>query len=154
MALLTLDATTTTACERRTAEQGSAVGGLHIPIFGAWAIEPIRTALELATLEAGWDAEGSPPPTREAVRVAINIITVIAELDIHDLPGPRIVPVPGGGVQLEWQLGDRYLEIEVAPDGSAGYLAVSDTGEEDEQEFPVWAPRQVKDLIDRLTAAA
>ena len=98
--------------------------------------------------------EACPAPTVAAIHAAIIMLGMIAELSVHDLPSPGVFPVPGGGVQLEWQFGDRYLEIEFAPDGSAGYLAVSETGEKDERDLPAWAPRQVKDLIDRLTAAA
>jgi hypothetical protein len=37
-------------------------------------------------------------------------------------PIPAFVPTSGGGVQFEWTVGERELEIEVYPDGTIQYL--------------------------------
>lgn len=42
----------------------------------------------------------------------------------YAIPSMRIDPVSGGGVQLEWGIGARSLEIEILPDGSVEYLVV------------------------------
>ncbi len=40
------------------------------------------------------------------------------------LDAPRFVPVPGGGVQLEWTLPRRELELEIRPSGDVDFLIV------------------------------
>lgn len=52
-----------------------------------------------------------------------------------DIPAPIIVPVPGGGVQFEWQLATRELEIEFCPGGRVEYLAVREDETADEGEL-------------------
>jgi hypothetical protein len=84
-----------------------------------WQIETIRKLFQLLALPIDWDSYGSPPPSEVAVTAAARLILSI-ELDYF--VSPRIVPVSGGGVQLEWSLGSREVEIEIGDEGSAEYL--------------------------------
>lgn len=76
---------------------------------------------EIARLPAGWDGRGSPPLSEPAKAVAAGLVS---QIDLESLPTPHVGPVSGGGLQFEWQVGPRELEIEVLPDGSIEYLAV------------------------------
>ena len=78
---------------------------------------------EIASLPAGWDGHGSPPLCEPAKAVAARLVS---GTDLESLPTPHVSPVSGGGVQFEWRVGPRELEIEVLPDGSIEYLAVLD----------------------------
>lgn len=60
---------------------------------------------ELAVLPANWDSYGAPPPTREALLAAENVLQSKATL----------VPRSNGGVQIDWPGGS---EISFNPDGS------------------------------------
>ena len=60
---------------------------------------------ELAVLPANWDSYGAPPPTREALLAAENLLQSKATL----------VPRSNGGVQIDWPGGS---EISFNPDGS------------------------------------
>jgi hypothetical protein len=58
----------------------------------------------------------------KAIDVSLRLVRKIAELDLGDLPVPHVAPVPGGGIQLEWRVGDRELELEILPDGAIEFL--------------------------------
>ena len=64
---------------------------------------------------------------------------------------PFVSPVPGGGVQLERQHGQRALELEALPDGSAQFLRVEG---ETMQEGPLDPnePTQVRTHLQWLFA--
>jgi hypothetical protein len=68
---------------------------------------------------------------------------------LDDPPEPRVVPVPGGGLQFEWQTATRELELEVLPDGSVEFLTVAG---EHMQEGPVSSDQaeEVRRLIGWL----
>jgi len=73
----------------------------------------------VADLPRGWDGQGSPPLQDRARLVAGTLLDVI---DLDDMPTPQIVPVVGGGIQIEWVAGPRELEIEIRPTGRIVYL--------------------------------
>lgn len=87
-----------------------------------WQIEAVRKLFQLLALPRDWDSYGSPPPSEVAVTVGVRLILGI---DLDYFVSPRIVPVSGGGVQLEWSLGSREVEIEIDDEGSAEYLKSS-----------------------------
>jgi hypothetical protein len=74
---------------------------------------------ELSQLPDDWDGYGSPRVTAAAKRSAIALL---AELRTYAIPGMHLDAVPGGGVQFEWAIGPRALEIEILPDGALEYL--------------------------------
>lgn len=84
----------------------------------------------LSRLQADWDSYGSPPIRSEALRSAVVILQIVDSLR----PGTgHVTPVAGGGIQLSWRRGERELELEVLPDGSAIYLkAEGDNVEEND----------------------
>jgi hypothetical protein len=82
----------------------------------------------LASLPAGWDLEGSPPIRPAAIQGALRGLTVSQWLN---LPAPQIIPVSGGGLQLEWSTADgAYVEIYFLPIGGAEYIFVNSDGAE------------------------
>jgi hypothetical protein len=125
-----------------------------IPLSGTWAIEPIQAALHLGSLPENWDGEGSPPPTRAAVDAAVNFISAVATLGfVEELPTPRLYPVHGGGVQIEWRKGERYLEIEIMPDATAHFLTAVGGVRQKDDPFPMWSPIQAKPLLAWVASA-
>ena len=84
-----------------------------------WQIEGAKKILAFTNLSNNWDSYGSPPPTQDAATTAMELLT---EVDIDYLVAPRVVPVSGGGLQLEWEVGTRGLELEILSDGSVEYL--------------------------------
>lgn len=84
-----------------------------------WQVDAIRKLLQLLSLPRDWDSYGSPPPSEVAVMSALHLIL---HIDLEYFLSPHVVPVGGGGVQLEWSLGSREIEVEIDDEGSAGYL--------------------------------
>ena len=64
----------------------------------------MRRLGEIAKLPQNWDSYGSPPLTPIAVETVIDLLL---KIDDRNLPFVRVVPVSGGGVQLEWSVSDR-----------------------------------------------
>lgn len=84
-----------------------------------WQIQGIKRLKEVFLLRENWDSYGSRPPTEEAANAAIDLITGV---DLDYFVAPRVVPVSGGGIQLEWEINARSLELEIFDDGTIEYL--------------------------------
>lgn len=87
----------------------------------AWFITAVHRLEAAVELKENWDGSGSPAPTASALLAIIRVFCAVApELP----PQPAVVPVPGGGLQLEWHIASRELEIEVMPQGECAFLTV------------------------------
>lgn len=84
-----------------------------------WQIQGIKRLYEVLSLPENWDSYGSPAPTQDAANTAMDLLTGI---DIDYFVAPRVVPISGGGLQLEWQVETRRLELEILSNGSVEYL--------------------------------
>jgi len=81
---------------------------------------------ELSKLPPNWDSYGSPPVQ---VRVVTAALDILANLSRCNMDRPRVLAVPGGGVQLEWVNDSSELEIEVRPNGDVEFLIVDEENE-------------------------
>jgi hypothetical protein len=90
-----------------------------------WLDPALRQLLKLTRYGQGWDSYGSPPPNPTAVVEAIVLLALSFQF-VRDLPRPQIAPASGGGIQIDWYLGDRDLEIAILPDGTTEFLLVED----------------------------
>jgi hypothetical protein len=114
----------------------------------------LETALEdvarLAALPPNWDGYGSPPIGVKERWQAVRLLTSIA---YEDLPAPTIVPVSGGGIQLEWQYCGRELELEiVAGSPDLLFLKVYEDGTTEEDSYPIADLERTRKLLDWLVA--
>lgn len=105
------------------------------PLAGAssWLRAAQRKISELARLAENWDSYGSRPIQGAAIKQASDALGYLSSLN---LPPPQIFPVPGGGLQLEFEQSGRELEIEFLPDGSTEYLQIASDGEMREGSIP------------------
>lgn len=78
-------------------------------------IRAAQKVVNLQKLPDNWDGRGSPAPQDRAIEKALSLLQY---LEVEDPPEPRVGPVPGGGLQMEWDHNDRGLELEIFPDGS------------------------------------
>jgi hypothetical protein len=76
----------------------------------SWLKPVLTDVARMAALPANWDSYSSPPLS-ETVRQ--NAVQLLASIEYEDLPAPRIVPISGGGLQIEWQYNRRELELEI-----------------------------------------
>jgi hypothetical protein len=63
---------------------------------------------ELSELEENWDSYGALPISKDVIQFVGRIMDLLeAE--------PFICPLNDGGIQIEWELGDRFIELEISP---------------------------------------
>ena len=95
----------------------------------AWFPRAEEQLTAIAALARGWDSNGAAPPEDTTIHGAMSLLLSLC--DDPDLPQPHIHPTRSGGVQFEWESGDRYFEIEVHGERAATYVYSDDaTGEE------------------------
>ena len=77
---------------------------------------------EVAALPQNWDTYGSPPIQRPALDAARRLLHIG---EAEGLPEPDIVPISGGGVQLEWYTPTQGLEFVIHANGEIEYVLVN-----------------------------
>ena len=110
---------------------------------------PVVSRLEGAlSLAPGWDSYSALPTTATEVEAAILFLASFLD---HDSAPPTIVPLPDGGIQLEWHRGGVDVEatFPVAEDAEL-YIRDIDSGEEVELNPHESASAQLQEYVDRL----
>ena len=88
---------------------------------------------ELTELGPNWDTYGASRVSSITARAGITLLGGVAP---SALPAPRVVPTAQGGVQFEWQVGSRELEIAFdTPTQVSVFFVDESTGEEIEKEL-------------------
>ena len=87
---------------------------------------------ELTRLGPNWDSYGAEPISPQAIALARQFLTAVAER-FAAWAGDRvhpyvIVPLANGGVQLEWRGPGGDLEVEIGPAGDFAYLLITGQG--------------------------
>jgi len=115
-----------------------------------WLKDALITLFHIASLPENWDSYGGPTPSSTAVN---NALTFMRAVQVEDLPVPNIVPVPGGGIQIEWSIAHRELELEFLSDGSVEYLEMEDEKPIHEDKIEPANTSQLQSLLLWLTHA-
>jgi hypothetical protein len=90
-------------------------------------VQQIETRLDyLQTLADGWRGPGSRAPLNDVMNRVRKVIPAIALAS----PEVGIVPIPDGGVSLEWRDGSREMTAEIQADGAL--FLCSDDADNDE----------------------
>jgi hypothetical protein len=85
----------------------------------------LRALDEFLRLEDNWDSYDALRISPVAAEVASEILVWVASsLGFYPrtLPVADVVPLPDGGVQLEWASARALLEVEIGPSGDISYL--------------------------------
>ena len=113
-----------------------------------WLSSALADIARLAELPPGWDGYGSP---QRSVKEREQATQLLASMTYSDLPAPNIVPVSGGGMQMEWQHGGRALELEiVAGAQEIIFLQVYEDGTTAEGSYPIADGNHTRALLDWL----
>jgi hypothetical protein len=79
----------------------------------------VDVLIEFFAVQDNWDGYGTPAPTKNAVAVALDFLVRLFSWKV--LPN-HIGLSPDGGVMFEFQIGDRYVMIDIGNDGGVVYL--------------------------------
>jgi hypothetical protein len=103
----------------------------------SWLRPTVAAMNRLLDLPPNWDSYGARPIVPGALVAALQLLQQTMQ---PDTPPPSVVPMPSGGVQLEWHRRGIEFEIELTPGGevSAAY--------EDDRTGESWEHEQVTDL--------
>jgi hypothetical protein len=112
-----------------------------------WINQVIAEAIAFLELAENWDSHGARPINVGSVN---NAIEVLSQPVFSALAAPAIVPTSIGGIQAEWHVGERSLEVEFISDIDIEVLfADRENMEEHELTLDLTIFR---DLVRRLTA--
>src|SRR6476619_5448484 len=100
-----------------TSNQWSSVTPLVL--VADWYVDSLETVRRLGNMGEGWDGYNSPSIPLKTTIAANYILSLVSQLRVW---APHIAPVPGGGIQLEWDSDNRSLEIEIHPEGNYDFL--------------------------------
>ncbi len=113
-----------------------------------WLPSALETLSQMTALPTNWNGYGSPPPGAKAAEHAIRFLKSV---DGDNLPEPNIVPVSGGGIQLEWYHCGRELELEiVSGEDDLIFLKVYEDDRMEEGSYPLAYLGKIKGLIKWL----
>jgi hypothetical protein len=88
---------------------------------------------QFTELTPNWDTYGAPPVSPFTVQAAM---TILGRLATASLPPPRVVPTAQGGLQFEWRIQERALEVQFnAPTQVSLFFSDESTGEETEVDL-------------------
>lgn len=97
------------------------------PGLETWLFEAFRSIQALQEMPEGWDGHHSAQISTAAAGRTRQLLSRIRAIN---LPQPSIFPFAGGGLGVQWQAGNRELQLTVYPDGVITYLcAISDDEE-------------------------
>jgi hypothetical protein len=116
-----------------------------------WA-QSVKDELEAAmALEASWDSYGGLPIVLRHAREAVNFLNRVMAWETR---APWVVPVPDGGIQLEWHAGGLDVEFCFSDQEQGAFIRDRLDG------APAWTGgveegvERFLELRERLTAGA
>jgi len=80
----------------------------------AWLSEVDERLHRFANLEQNWDSYGASPIDEGLIRQALQMLL---SSDLEDVPKPFVVPRKDGGINFEWDFGEKFLSLEIRKDG-------------------------------------
>ncbi|MFH1921740.1 MAG: hypothetical protein ABIP48_17895 [Planctomycetota bacterium] len=99
----------------------------------------------IESLPDGWDSYGAPRPSASILSGARNLIECLSQAP--GLPQPYVNPTRNGGVQFEWEAGERYFELEVLAERAATYYW-RDHSNADQQEGTVFEGDRLDTVLE------
>lgn len=90
-------------------------------------VEVKEKAEDIRNLSDGWDSYNASSPSRSTIDFAVNFLRDAAAMCASygvELPTPFFVPMVNGGVQFEWEIADRELELEISRPNYFSYLRI------------------------------
>jgi len=80
-----------------------------------------------------WDSYGAKSIDKECISRGVNILKELVKFKFNKnikIPIPFVAPLSSGGIQIEWEEGEKYLEISINPDPLAVDYFATDKAKE------------------------
>ena len=71
---------------------------------------------KLARLPENWDSYGARPVCKDSISRGVILLKELIELRSttgFEIPVPFVAPLSSGGIQIEWEKGEKYLELSI-----------------------------------------
>lgn len=112
-----------------------------------WLDDVARQFETIANLPEGWDTYRAPRPDVRILNSGWWLLLSLCRAG--NIPRPDVNPTRTGGIQLEWEEGSRYFEIELIDGNTAAYFYRDDClGLEEEGELSVGG--RLGDVVEYL----
>jgi hypothetical protein len=96
-----------------------------------WAEEVTSRLNHVCALPPGWDGYHGRPTRFDVAEFAIALLRRVCK---PHTPAPVIIPLPSGGLQIEWHHGEAQIELSIrAPYNVDVWMADPPTGPEGEE---------------------
>jgi hypothetical protein len=110
--------------------------------------DAIRTIGAIAQAMPNWDSYGAEVTDSVAVATAREVVMSLYRLvGVGGVP-TDFLPLPNGGIQMEWKGAGGVLELEISPDSELHGLLV--LGSRDERTFEDRRGLSVEELVSLL----
>lgn len=120
--------------------------------FTARLSKAFRKIGGMARLAENWDSYGAKPIDADCLSWAVFILKDLINLKPtadFEVPVPFLAPLSSGGIQIEWERGEKYLEVSISTNPqSIDYFAV-DKAKEGQLtlEGPLRSKSALRDLL-------
>ena len=107
-----------------------------------------RELRELSKLEPDWDSYGARSISDVAIGMSNRFLETVVKQIGEQIYLYAIVPIPDGGISLEWHTFKLDIGVDISPEGKLGYLLVKHCGTEhtfEEREEVPWL-----DMINKV----
>ena len=108
----------------QTSSTAQWVGFSSMSALAPWFVPVMDTLREYVDFERNWDGLGSPPIPATVIETTVALISRFAR-SLQSVPAPNVAPISGGALQIEFEVGNKAVEIEVLPDRSIELLIQS-----------------------------
>ncbi len=125
---------------------GRSASDLTTPLGTAqasWMTHVWERLQELQRLPENWNGYGELPIALEAVAQSVAFLSAIGPT----VPIPDVMPMPDGGLQIEFSGSGCELEVEVRPHGGVAAFFVDADGHEQEFEVAAGDVSEVRTLV-------
>ncbi len=85
----------------------------------------VESLYAMLSYREDWDGMGSPSPDRDIISSAIGLLSQLKVIPEYPVP-TRVVATPAGTIGIEWQLPDRYLEVEITEPKLSQWMMIGD----------------------------
>ena len=87
-----------------------------------WKDKVLEGLEKIANLPEDWDGEGSPKIDPKLLGSVRSLLWQVAGADVPELQNLFVVPISGGGFQIEWDSDKKHLEISFGDNIHAMFL--------------------------------